>query len=167
MDNENPLPDVHFNRINAQRVVEICKLSETLSPQQWLMVTDNAISIAQAHFSENAWMRAIYADDTPVGFIMLHIGSDYDDGIDCPGIFLWRLMIAAPFQGEGYGRQAIERLLDHLRAQGVTELCTSVHLGEQSPEAFYTRLGFERTGEYYGDEPELKLKFSRTRPTTQ
>jgi diamine N-acetyltransferase len=160
MDNENTLPDVHFKRINAQTVVEICKLSETLSPQQRLMVTDNAISIAQAHFSENAWMRAIYADDTPVGFIMLHIGSDYDDGIDCPGIFLWRLMIAAPFQGEGYGRQAIERLLDHLRAQGVTELYTSVHLGEQSPEAFYTRLGFEPTGEYYGDEPELKLKFT-------
>ncbi|MBS4062582.1 MAG: GNAT family N-acetyltransferase [Bacteroidetes bacterium] len=160
MDNENPLPDVHFKRINAQTVVEICKLSETLSPQQQLMVTDNAISIAQAHFSENAWMRAIYADETPVGFIMLHIGSDYDDGIDCPGAFLWRLMIAAPFQGEGYGRQAIERLLDHLRAQGVTELYTSVHLGEQSPEEFYKRLGFERTGEYYGDEPELKLKFS-------
>jgi diamine N-acetyltransferase len=160
MDNENTHPDVHFKRINAQTVIEICKLSETLSPQQRLMVTDNAISIAQAHFSENAWMRAIYADDTPVGFIMLHIGSDYDDGIDCPGVFLWRLMIAAPFQSKGYGRQAIERLLDHLRAQGVTELYTSVHLGEQSPEAFYKGLGFERTGEYYGDEPELKLKFS-------
>jgi diamine N-acetyltransferase len=160
MDNENTLPDVHFKRISAQTVVEICKLSETLSPQQRLMVTDNAISIAQAHFSENAWMRAIYADDTPVGFIMLHIGSDYDDGIDCPGIFLWRLMIAAPFQGKGYGRQAIERLLDHLRAQGITELYTSVHPGEQSPESFYKGLGFERTGEYYGDEPELKLKFS-------
>jgi diamine N-acetyltransferase len=160
MDNENTLPDVHFKRINAQTVVEICKLSETLSPQQRLMVTDNAISIAQAHFSENAWMRAIYTDDTPVGFIMLHIGSDYDDGIDCPGVFLWRLMIAAPFQGKGYGRQAIERLLDHLRAQGVTELYTSVHLGEQSPEAFYKGLGFEPTGEYYGDEPELKLKFT-------
>jgi diamine N-acetyltransferase len=55
-------PDIHFERISAKTVVSICKLSDTLSPQQRLMVSDNAISIAQAHFSENAWMRAIYND---------------------------------------------------------------------------------------------------------
>ena len=33
-----------------------------------------ARSIAQAHFEEKAWYRAIYADERPVGFIML-----YDD----------------------------------------------------------------------------------------
>jgi diamine N-acetyltransferase len=153
-------PDIHFKRITAQTVVQICKLSETLSAQQRLMVADNALSIAQAHFSENSWIRAIYADDTPIGFLMLHTGSDYEDGIDCPGVFLWRFMIAGPYQGKGYGRQAIERLLAHLRAQGITELYTSCGLGEQSPEEFYKRLGFELTGEMYGDEIELKLKLS-------
>jgi diamine N-acetyltransferase len=123
------------------------------------MVTDNAISIAQAHCSENAWMRAIYADNELVGFIMLHTGSDYDDGIDCAGVFLWRFMIAGPYQGKQYGRQAIERLLAHLRAQGIPELYTCCGLGEQSPEEFYKHLGFTPTGEMYGDEIELVLKF--------
>jgi diamine N-acetyltransferase len=153
-------PDIHFKRITAQTVIQICKLSETISAQQRLMVADNALSIAQAHFSENTWMRAIYADDIPIGFIMLHTGSDYEDGIDCSGVFLWRFMIAGPYQGKGYGRQAIERLLAHLRAQGKTELYTSCGLGEQSPEGFYKRLGFEPTGEMYGDEIELKLKLN-------
>lgn len=121
------------------------------------MVADNALSIAQAHFSENAWMRAIYADDTPIGFLLLHIGSDYEDGIDCPGVFLWRLMIAGPYQGLGYGRRAMERLFDHLRALGVPRLYTSCGLGEGSPEGFYKRLGFRPTGEMYGDEIELML----------
>ena len=150
-------PDIHFKRITARTVGPICRLSRTLSPQQRTMVTDNALSIAQAHFSENAWMRAIYADEIAIGFILLHTGSDYDDGIDCPGVFLWRFMIAVPFQGKGYGRQAIERLLAQLRSQGIRELYTSCALGEESPEGFYRRLGFVPTGDYYGDQPEFKL----------
>ncbi len=151
-------PDVHFVRITARTVEAVCALSETLTPQQRMMVTDNAISIAQAHFSEDAWMRAICAGDTLVGFILLHYGSDYDDGIDCPGVFLWRLMIAGPYQGKGYGRRAMQRLLGQLRSQGVRELYTAAGQGEASPEGFYRRFGFEPTGETYGDEIELLLK---------
>lgn len=118
------------------------------------MVADNALSIAQAHFSENAWMRAIYADEKLIGFIMTHT---CDDGIDCAGVFLWRFMIAGPFQGKGFGRKAAECLLHHLRAQDVTELYTSSVPGTHSPEGFYKKLGFVPTGECYDDEVELVL----------
>jgi diamine N-acetyltransferase len=151
-------PAIHFECITAKTVLQICKLSETLPPQQRRMVADNAISIAQAHCSENAWVRAIYAGDTPIGFMMLHIGSDYADGIDCPGVFLWRLMIANPHQGKGYGRDAMEFLFKHLKALGIPELYTSYGLGEGSPEGFYTKLGFVPTGDYYGEEPEVVYK---------
>lgn len=151
-------PDIHFQRLTAKNVRAVCKLSETLPPSQRKMVADNALSIAQAHCSEHAWMRAIYAGDTPIGFVLLHIGSDYEDGIDCPGYFLWRLMIAGPYQGQGYGQTAMERLLAHLRAQGVPVLYTSCGLGEASPEGFYRKLGFTPTGEMYNDEIELVLK---------
>jgi diamine N-acetyltransferase len=154
-------PDVHFQRITAKSVLAVCHLTDTLSPLQRDAVEDNAESIAQAHFSDNVWMRAIYADDALVGFILLHIGSDYDDGIDCPGVFLWRFMIAGPHQGKGYGRLAIEKLCAHLRALGVPRLFTSCVNGPASPEAFYRRLGFTRTGDHYGDEPELVLELDR------
>ena len=42
-----------------------------VSPDQEQFVATNAKSIAQAHFYESAWFRAIYADDVPVGFVML------------------------------------------------------------------------------------------------
>lgn len=152
------LPVIHFERITAQTVLDICKMSETLSDKQRESVADNALSIAQAHFSDNVWMRAIYADQTPVGFIMLHLGSDWVDGIDCPGVFLWRLMIARPYQGLGYGKKAIVKLVDHLRALGIPELYTSYASGEGGPGEFYRKLGFVPTGDYYGDEPEVVLK---------
>jgi diamine N-acetyltransferase len=144
-------------RITARTVHSVCRLSETLSPAQRRMVADNALSIAEAHFSESAWFRAIYADKTPIGFIMVHEGSDYDDGIDCPGVFLWRLMIAGLFQGKGYGREALEFLILHLQARGVRELYTSCGQGEGSPEGFYRRLGFVPTGGMYDQEIELVL----------
>jgi diamine N-acetyltransferase len=152
----NPTPDIHFKQITAATVVAVCKLSETLSPAQREMVADNAVSIAQGAFSAESWMRAIYADDTLIGFVLLHRGSDYDDGIDCPGLFLWRFMIGAAWQGQGYGSQALERLCAQLRAQGVPELFTSCGQGAASPEPFYRKHGFERTGDWYGDEPELR-----------
>jgi diamine N-acetyltransferase len=102
-------------------------------------------------------MRAIYADETPIGFIMTHTGSDYEVGIDCPGVFLWRFMIATPYQGKGYGRKAKEKLIIHLKAMGIPLLFTSCGQGEGSPEGFYRRLGFLPTGGSYDDEIELVL----------
>jgi len=153
-------PAVHFKRITSKTVLDVCKLSATLSPLQRKIVEDNAVSIAEAHFSEAAWLRAIYAGDTLVGFIMLHIGSDHDDGIDCPGVFLWRLMIAGPHQGKGHGREAMEFPFEHLRALGVPELYTSCAVGEGSPEGFYRKQGFAPTGGMYGHEIELVRKIA-------
>ena len=143
---------VSLREITAETVVTICKLSDTLSPAHRRMVAPNGQSIAQAYFEPKAWFRAIYADETPVGFIML-----YDDP-DEPDYFLWRFMLAAPYQGRGFGRQAIALLLDYVRTRpGARELLTSCGEGEGSPEGFYTRLGFQRTGEVEGDEVVLQL----------
>jgi diamine N-acetyltransferase len=152
------IPDIHFMRITATTMNQICDFSKTLSPAQRHMVADNVRSIAEAHFSESVWMRAIYADETPIGFIMTHTGSDYEDGIDCPGVFLWRFMIAGPYQGKGYGKLALEKLIQHLKAMGVPLLYTSCGLGEGSPEGFYRKLGFTPTGGHYGEEIELVLQ---------
>lgn len=164
----NTAPDIHFMSITATTMNQICDLSETLPSAQRKMVADNVRSIAEAHFSPNAWMRAIYADETPIGFIMTHTGSDYEDGIDCPGTFLWRFMIAGPCQGKGFGKRALEKLIQHLKAMGIPLLYTSCGQGEGSPEGFYRKLGFIPTGDHYGDEIELVLyldSYSITVPT--
>ena len=135
---------------------------ETLRPflrmkvaeSQERMVANNAVSIAQAHFEPKAWFRGIYADETPVGFIML-----YDDPEE-PVYFLWRLMVAAEFQGMGYGRKAIAQLVEYVKTRpNATELKVS-HVPELpgNPGPFYQKLGFEYTGEVDDGELVMRLK---------
>jgi diamine N-acetyltransferase len=143
---------ISLREITAETVREVCNLSDTLTPPRKFMVAPNAVSIAQAHFSDNAWFRAIYADDTPVGFLMLY--DDPEQG----EYFLWRLMIAGNHHGKGFGRRAIELLIDHVRARpGAAVLETSCGQGPGSPEGFYHKLGFERNGQVHGQEVGLSL----------
>lgn len=152
--------EVTLRRITVNNVEDVCDLSKTLSPAQRNKVADNGESIAVAHYSEDAWFRAVYAGEEPVGFIMLHTGADWSDGLDFPGMFLWRFMIAGPDQGKGYGRKAIGLVLRNLAARKIYELYTSCGEGEGSPLGFYLQLGFVATGVYYDDEAELKLTFT-------
>lgn len=114
-----------------------------VAPEQERFVASNAISIAQAHFfPEIAWFRAIYADETAVGFLMLH------DEPAKPVYYLWRFMIDRQFQGLGYGKRALELLIDHVRGRpGGTALTLSHVPGEGNPAPFYERMGFAHTGE--------------------
>jgi diamine N-acetyltransferase len=143
---------VSLREITGETVRDICRLSDTLTPPQSHMVAPNAVSIAEAHFDPHAWFRAIYADETPVGFIMLY------DAPEEPVYFLWRLMVAAPHQGKGFGRRAVEQLIERVRTRpGATELVVSCGEGDGSPEGFYRKLGFRGNGKMYGDEVGLSL----------
>jgi len=149
-DMPSPQSEVTLREINADTVRAICNLSVLKEQQQF--VAPNAVSIAQAHFSEYAWFRAIYADETPVGFLMLH------DDTEKPEYYLWRFMIDARYQGMGFGRQALNLLIGHVRTRpNAAELFTSVHQAEGGPQGFYEGIGFELTGEREEDEAVLRL----------
>jgi Acetyltransferase (GNAT) family. len=93
-----------------------------------------------------------------VGFVMLHYGVSFDDGLDVPGYFLWRFMIAQPYQGLGFGSRALKLIIEHVKSKGENLLLTSCYDGEGGPEEFYRKFGFKRDGDTYGDEIGLCLK---------
>ena len=143
---------VSLREVTGETVRAICRLSDTLVPPKRYMVAPNAASFAQALFEPKAWYRAIYAGETPVGFLML-----YDDP-DEPNYFLWRLMIATPHQGKGFGRKAVEQLIEYVQTRpGATQLEVSCEEGPGSPEGFYAALGFRRSGKMFDDEVGLAL----------
>ncbi|MEN6369050.1 MAG: GNAT family N-acetyltransferase [Thermotogota bacterium] len=146
-----PRAVVTLREVTADTVRAICKLSDTLLEHQKRMVASNAVSIAQAYFEPRAWFRAIYAEDTPVGFVML-----YDDP-EKPHCYLWRFMIGGPYQKQGFGRQAIDLILDRARSRpNATEMTLSYVPIEGNPEPFYRRMGFEPTGEI--EEGEVVMR---------
>ena len=141
---------VSLREVNAETVRTICHLEVT--EQQKHFVAPNAHSIAQAYFEPKAWFRAIYADETPVGFLML-----YDDP-DVPEYFLWRYMIDAHYQKLGFGKRAMELLLEYVRTRpGAKKMTLSCHPGEEGPEPFYRKYGFTLTGEWVGDEAVMRI----------
>ncbi len=144
-----PEAEVSLREVTEDTVRAICALQ--VAPGQERFVAPNAVSIAQAYFSKEAWFRAIYAGETPVGFVMLEDDPENEE------YFLWRLMIAGEHQGKGYGRRAMELLIEHVKTRpGARELLTSYLPGDGSPEGFYRSLGFEPTGEV--DDGELVIR---------
>jgi GNAT superfamily N-acetyltransferase len=117
-------------------------------PEQERFVSSAVASLAEAAEvpQANPWFRAVYADDRPVGFVMLAWNVDPQP----PGIigpwFLWKLLIDHRHQGLGYGHEVMRQIVELIRSQGATELLTSYALGEGSPAGFYEALGFVPTG---------------------
>jgi len=143
---------VTLREITKDTVWSICKLF--VREDQTQFVEPNAISISEAYFSKEAWFRAIYAEETPVGFAML------EEHPAKASYFLWRFMIDAKFQKFGFGRQAIELLIEHVKSKpNTTELLTSVVQTEGGPQGFYEKLGFELTGENDNGEAVMRLRF--------
>ena len=129
----------------------ICNLSVTDDQKDF--VAPNAYSLAEALFNEQAWFRAIYADEIPVGFLML------DDQPEKPEYYLWRFMIDSRYQKMYYGRKALNLLIEHVKTRpGATELLTSVEQAEGGPQGFYEKSGFSLTGEIVDEEAMMKLK---------
>ena len=153
---KQPTATVSENSVVTLREVTKDNLGAILrlkvKPEQQQFVADNAVSIAEAHFEEKAWFRAIYADETPVGFVML-----YDDP-ETTDYFLWRFMVDHKYQGMDFGRRALQLVIEHVREQpNATELLLSYVPAEGGPEKFYTGLGFANTGEVHDGENVMKL----------
>ena len=91
---------VTLREITEDTVRAICELS--VRDEQRKFIAPNAVSIAQAYFADHAWFRAVHADATPVGFLML---SDRPDKHE---YYLWRFMIDARYQGMDFGDRALK-----------------------------------------------------------
>lgn len=125
----------------------------SVQPHQDGLVAPNSRSLAQASEHPEAWARAVYADETPVGFAMLEDWS-LAQGVPPelyhgePFVGLWRLMIDARYQGQGFGKRAMELLIAHAATRPkVTNMVLSYVPKKGNPEGFYKKFGFERTGE--------------------
>ena len=143
---------------NAQSVLAV-----RITPEQERFVTTVADSLAEAaaHPEGNPWFRAVYADERPVGFVML----SWDVEPRLPDIrgpwFLWKLIIDHRQQGRGHGREVVRQVVELVRGEGATELLTSHVPGEGGPAGFYARLGFVPNGELDPDgEIVLSLDLS-------
>ena len=150
---------VTLREITAETVRAVVKLA--VAENQTKFVASNGMSLAQALFAPEAWYRAIYLDDEPVGFVMLSDDSLLDPRPENPEIGVWRFMVDAKHQRQGVGRAALLQIIEHVRSRGLfPKLSLSYVPEEGGPEGLYLSVGFRPTGEMEEDEVVMELELS-------
>ena len=143
--------EVTLREVDDDNVRAVIDLS--VSPDQTDFVAPNVTSLAQAFATTKVWVRAVYAGDEPVGFVML---SDDDEK---PRYYVWRFMIDHGHQGCGYGTAAMGLVHDYVRTRpGGDRIYLSYVPAEGGPEGFYKGLGYVDTGVVHGGEVEAVLE---------
>ncbi|SCL16385.1 GNAT family N-acetyltransferase [Micromonospora inyonensis] len=147
-----PAPEPHLEKITSGNVEAACDLR--VRPDQEHLVEPVARSLAEAYvWPDVAWPRLIYDGDDLVGFLMGFFRIPWRE--DSPGDLrsgLWRLNIAAGRQGRGYGRFAVRAIAEEAARRGEQRVYTTWEPGDDGPERFYLRLGFQPTGELSGGQ---------------
>lgn len=151
--------EVSLREIDSANVRAVTALD--VAPHQQVFVAPNAVSMAEYAVTTRAWTRAIYADEELVGYVLLS-----DDG-EQPRYYLWRFMIDERYQGLGFGKRAMDLVIDYVRAlPGADGLYLSYAPAEGGPGGFLqaTRLRRHRQGKGRGGRgPSGFLARSRCR----
>ena len=144
---------VRLQPVIAENWRELIKLK--VRDDQSHFVASNLLSIAESQFGfddEGHWNSfpfGIYAGEVPVGFLM-YASNPAHSKIQ---IFIMRLMVDEKYQGKGYGREAMQLILDDFRKnEKVRSVAISYSPENVGAKILYAALGFIETGEKAGDE---------------
>ena len=147
---ESTTSDIQLVEVTAENLRAVIDLE--VAEHQRDFVAPNAVSIAQHCYNDSSWMRAVYVDDSPAGFVLL------SERPEVPRYYLWRFMIDHRFQGKGVGRRALELVIDHVRTlPQASEMYLTYVPHPDGPRDFYAAAGFVETGEAHDGELEMRL----------
>ena len=151
------MPEIH--PVTKDNWVALIKLQ--VREDQRHFVASNVFSIAQAQFGddyEGHWELhpfGIYDGDDPVGFLM------YGHNFDHPQyqVFILRLMVDERFQGKGYGRFGMQKVLEILHPdERIHAVGISYEPENAAARQLYASLGFVESGRMLEGEAEAILK---------
>ena len=118
-------------------------------------VASNLYSIAQSQFGEEyeghweLFPFGIYDGETPVGFLMYGLNLLHPK----QQAFIIRLMVDEKYQGRGFGRFGMEKMIEIIRAdERVGQVGISYEPENEGARRLYATLGFVETGEMVEDE---------------
>lgn len=137
----------------------------------------NTESIIEAYTTISAGGVAlpfgIYADDAPIGFLMLgydEIPGEENLPIVKGNYCIWRFMIDKHYQGKGYGKEAMKLAIEYVKTFpcGPAKICYLSYEPENLVAArLYQSFGFEETGEYDGEEKIASLEVCKKAESLQ
>ena len=126
-----------------------------LAPGQEEFVSHPVRSLAQAYVYRNQCQPfGIYAEEKMVGYVL--VIYDYD----IPEYDIWHMMIDKEEQGQGYGGEALGKVIEYIRTKpfgSSGRIALTVNKANLVAMGLYERMGFAATGAVYDDEVELTM----------
>jgi GNAT superfamily N-acetyltransferase len=156
-------PMVSLRPITEDNLAAVQALRTTREQERFVSGVVDSMLEAIEDEAGRAIQWAIYADETPVGFVMIsdEVAPDAPDHIPH---YLWKLLIDHRHQRKGYGTATLDLIAEYFRRRpGVEVLSTSAGEGEGGPIPFYERYGFVRTGDIvFENEVLLQLRLRQS-----
>ena len=149
---------INLREITSKNLKSIIDLNVKEDQKDYVAL--NSVSIAQGHYSKSAWFKGIFYDDRPVGFVMLDLIEEENK------CFLWRFMIDREYQGKGFGKIALNQVIDFVKSLNLyTYIATSYVPAENGAGGFYKNFGFiesEEITKEFGieDSDEIGMKYT-------
>ena len=141
---------VSLNPVTRENYEEVCNLQ--VEKEQEDYVADNIWSLVESMFNPTYQTRAIYNNNTPVGFLMW-VPMKPDE------VSIWRFMVDKKYQKRGIGRKALQLAIEEIKqTEGLKRI--GIYYNPHNPVAkkFYSSLGFVEIGrEENGDEDDGDL----------
>lgn len=125
-----------------------------VTPEQEPYVASSTVLLARAYAYRNARSRAllICQDETPVGMVMYHDEPEMDAYI------FSEMFIDQRYQGQGYGAQAVQLVLDRFRRDGQYAKVVLCYIeGNEAARKLYTKFGFTECDR---DEDEIIMELT-------
>jgi diamine N-acetyltransferase len=150
---------VEFREVDVFNLRDVLALGVTDAQSEYVASVQESVAEAEVTPDARPWYRALYAGDTPVGFVMISDNIPPGNPELVGPYYLWRLLIDTEHQGRGYGTRAVDLAVEYIRTRPKgRELFTSVVEESGSPMSFYLQYGFEKTDRFAEEERVLRLK---------
>ncbi len=156
---------ITLRKITLENRREMFKLKVTDDQQRF--VASNLSSVASCYVLITNGGRPmpfiIYANEQMVGFVMIVYG---DTGYELPKVApnnycILRFMIGEQYQKQGYGREAMSKILEFIRTfpAGPAQCCWIPYKADNLiAKKLYESFGFRDNGEICNDEPITVLE---------
>ncbi|MFC5601722.1 GNAT family N-acetyltransferase [Sporosarcina koreensis] len=129
---------LHLETITKDNWVKAISLR--VREDQVNFVASNAVSLAQLNFLENFHAKGIYLGEEMIGFTLYGIDEDDHE------YWMYRMMIDQKHQGKGYGKEAIQLVMDDIKAikeERHQTITLSYEPENEHAKNIYEKMGFK------------------------
>jgi diamine N-acetyltransferase len=148
--------NIYLKDIDNSNWIECIQLTTNEENEHFVFekfVASNALSIAQSKIQDGWITKAIYDEDKMIGFTMYGFSHEHNFYEIC------RLMIDHKYQGKGYGREALEIVIEEMKK---IKVCREIFLSfdpiNQIGKNLYESFSFKDTGRVIDGEMLYSLK---------